>query len=78
MQRQCDHLERGGAGRMLRDREVPVCPARPRQGRKIMPENDDKFLPSSEHAETDSTLLPMLIAGLVLIVVGAVIVMAFV
>jgi hypothetical protein len=43
-----------------------------------MPNNNDKFLPDSEHAETDSTLLPMLIGGLVLIVIGAIIVMTFV
>ncbi len=43
-----------------------------------MPNNNDKFLPDNGGADTDSTLLPMLIAGLVLIVVGAIVVMAFV
>jgi hypothetical protein len=43
-----------------------------------MPNNNDKYLPENDHAQTDSTLLPMLIGGLVLIVVGAVIVMSFV
>ncbi|HVW55809.1 MAG TPA: hypothetical protein VHC00_09020 [Rhizobiaceae bacterium] len=41
-----------------------------------MPEN--KPLPSEHNAQSDSTLLPMLIGGLVLIVIGAIIVMTFV
>jgi hypothetical protein len=43
-----------------------------------MPNNNDKFLPDNGDADADSSLLPMLIGGLVLIVVGAIIVMAFV
>jgi hypothetical protein len=43
---------------------------------KAMP--TDKSLPENEHAHDDSTLLPMLIGGLVLIIIGAIVVMTFV
>ncbi|MGN6583441.1 MAG: hypothetical protein ACTHJV_07030 [Rhizobiaceae bacterium] len=40
--------------------------------------SSNKSLPDDDRAQADSTLLPMLIGGLVLIVIGAIVVMTFV